>query len=186
MASREELSSKRASELQHMLEERGLDISGKKSELVERLLKAMEVSDTSVGAGSEGKPPSVTASHPAAVMDAQVLLAQLRILKKREALAEQEISNRARMEREQVRIDARRQQLDLEERIADIGGSVDDADLRSATIDVSERVSEQTGVADALAVHIQRSLLPRTDMTPFSGDVQEYRLFLKNIRYVRG
>ena len=63
MASREELSSKRISELQQLLEERGLDISGKKSELLERLVKAMGMGSdgASAGAGGETKLPAATA-----------------------------------------------------------------------------------------------------------------------------
>ena len=181
MASLEELSSKRVSELQQMLEERGLDISGKKSELLERLVKAMgmESDGTSAGAGGETKLPAATAPRQAAARDAQGLLAQLRVLKEREALAEQEIRNRARMEQERIRIDTRRQQLDLEEKLAEIGSPVADTDLRSAAIDVSDRMPERASAADALALHIQRSLLPRAELTPFSGDIQGYRLFLK-------
>ncbi|XP_043206535.1 uncharacterized protein LOC122372920 isoform X3 [Amphibalanus amphitrite] len=181
MASREELSGKKASELQQMLEDRGLDPSGKKSELVERLIKASGAGNGSRGADGEAKPPSAAAPGPMAAGsgDPQSLLLQLRILKEKEALTEQEISNRARMEQEQARIDARRQQLVLEERLAEIGSPVADADLRSAAINVSERAPERAGAADALAQHIQRSLLPRAELSPFSGNVQEYCLFLR-------
>ena len=190
MASREELSCKKASELQQMLEERGLDSSGRKAELVEKLMKAMPVSDASVGNAGETKVSPTLASRSGTADDAQALLAQMRILKEREALAEQEIASKARMEQEQVglkarmeqeqvRIRARREQLDLEERLVDMGRPLTDADVRSATVQAPEYLSESAHVTRALSMHIQRSLLPQTDLTPFSGNVQDYRLFTR-------
>ena len=179
MASREELSCKKASELQQMLEERGLDSSGRKAELVEKLMKAMPVSDASVGNAGETKVSPTLASRSGTADDAQALLAQMRILKEREVLAEQEIASKARMEQEQVRIRARREQLDLEERLVDMGRPLTDADVRSATVQALEYLSESAHVTKALSMHIQRSLLPQTDLTPFSGNVQDYRLFTR-------
>ena len=92
MASREELSCKKASELQQMLEERGLDSSGRKSELIEKLLKVESVSDSVGNAGKTDVSPT-TASRSGTADDAQALLAQMRILKEREVLAQQEFRN---------------------------------------------------------------------------------------------
>ena len=64
------------------------------------------------------------------------------------------------MEQERIRIDTRRQQLDLEEKLAEIGSPVADTDLRSAAIDVSDRMPERASAADALALHIQRREAP--------------------------
>ena len=182
MASREELSSKKASELQQILEARGLDSTGKKSELVERLLKAAQADEVSVGNGSDAKPVPTSAVRSAPVADdAQMLLAQMRILKEREVLEEQDIEIRSKMEQEQLRVKARKEQLDLEERLVKLGSSITDADLQSVRVETvrSDRVPEASRVTDALATHIQRSLLPPTDLTPFSGDIKEYRLFVK-------
>ena len=184
MASKEELGAKKASELQQMLDFRGLDSSGKKHELVDRLLKAMQA-EVSHANGSDAKPAPASSVHDVpSADDAQVLLAQMRILKEKEVLAEQEICVRSRMEQEQLRIEARRKQLDLEEKLAKLGKPLTDAEMQSARIstDVPDRSSESTRsshVAEALATHIQRSLLPPTEVSLFSGNIQEYRLFIK-------
>ena len=46
--------------------------------------------------------------------ESQVLLARLKIIKEREALAEREIELKAHAEKEQLRIKGRSEQLDLE------------------------------------------------------------------------
>ena len=48
MVIKDDLSNMKVAELRQMLEERGLDTSGKKSELVERLLEATQSGEVSV------------------------------------------------------------------------------------------------------------------------------------------
>ena len=128
MASREELGSRKVSELQRMLEERGLDSSGKRSDLIERLLKASQEE----GDGKKeinSKLAIGSAEGPVASDDAHLLLERMRMLKERQGLEQEEIAMRARVDQEQSRIRARREQLDLEERLAQLGSPVPRAEL---------------------------------------------------------
>ena len=181
MASREELGSRKVSELQRMLEERGLDSSGKRSDLIERLLKAAQEE----GDGKKeinSKLAIGSAQGPVASDDAHLLLERMRMLKERQGLEQEEIAMRARVDQEQSRIRARREQLDLEERLAQLGSPVPRAELESVRVVASDQGKsiEPSCAADALASSIQSSLLPPTSVSAFSGSVLEYRLFVKS------
>ncbi|XP_043188700.1 uncharacterized protein LOC122363473 [Amphibalanus amphitrite] len=189
MYTREELGKLKVEDLQRELAGKGLDTTGKKAELIDRLWDFIQRESKSAedheSAEMDIVEPKVShsstgVSHSVAADSAQTLLARLTILKEREALAEQEVASRARMEQEKVRIAARREQLDLEEQLVSIGRPLTDAERRAHVIQVHERPSESDNVTKALSLHIQRSLLPQSVLEPFSGNVQDYRLFVRS------
>ena len=165
-----DLSKCKSADLQKELESRGLETSGKKTELIDRLWAALQMERGKLTDEASLK-PEVTGKG-----DPQVLLTKLRILKEREALAGQEIELRAQLEREQARIKARSEQLNIELELAEMGHVVD---VNKEKIGTSVTPLKSCGASEALAAHVQRVLLPPTELTPFSGDVQSYNLFTR-------
>ena len=157
--------------MQKELETRELDTAGKKTELVDRLWDALQ----------KEKGKSVEMKPEVKADESQVLLARLKIIKEREALAEREIELKAHVEKEQLRIKARSEQLDLELKLAEMGHQVqEEASLERVQVHPDASVQDKScNVSDVLAAHVQKVLLPPTELSPFTGDVQSYRLFVK-------
>ena len=172
MTTREEISSFKIPELQQRLEERGLEMSGKKTELVDRLWVAVQAEQVS----GEVKADDVCEETTPAKVDR--LVTQLRIMKETELLDEEE----AHVAQVQRRIKARREQLAVEQKLIDLGHDVTgDERIRTSQIQTkAEPASGRPGdLSAALAEQVQRSLLPPTVLTPFSGEISEYKLFIQ-------
>ena len=176
MDSKEDLNKLKLVDLQQELESRGLETSGKKAELTDRLWGALQ--------RERGKSTERVESE-IKVEESQVLLSKLRIIKEREALAEREVELKARLEKEQLRIKARSEQLDIELKLAEKGldVSADSSGLGQVKpVKVSfdaHNADRSCDASEVLAAHVQRDLLPPTELNPFTGDVQSYRLFLR-------
>lgn len=174
VSKRDELGLKfKVSELQQELGIRGLDTEGKKSELVDRLWDAMESERLGLDPEPAADPvaPKLAVDAPE---EAEVLLAQLKMLKEREIIVQRELSLKA----EQSRLSTRREQVDLELRLVKLGHMPPDSVSDEFKVETAvSRIPETT--TDALAAQVQRSLLPPAEITPFSGNVQEYPLFVR-------
>ena len=172
MDSKDDLNKFKLLELQQELESRGLETSGKKADLIDRLWNSLQM---------EKIKPKEKLEPETNVDESQVLLAKLRIIKEREALAEREVDLKAHLEKEQLRIKARSEQLDIELKLVESHNvSADSSDLEQLRVrsDVPN-TDRSPDVSEVLAAHVQRVLLPPTELSQFTGDVQNYRLFLK-------
>ena len=171
MTTKEEISSFKIPELQQRLEDRGLDTSGKKAELVERLWEAVQADQIT----HEVKDDVHEEATPGKV---DRLVTQLRILKETDLLDDEE----ARVEQTRRRIKARREQLTIEQELIDLGHDVA-SDERVRTSQIQTKAEPAPGrpgdLSAALAEQVQRSLLPPTVLTPFSGEISEYKLFIQ-------
>lgn len=201
---KEDLSKFTNSKLAEELSSRGLETSGKKADLVDRLWEALNaegkaepfvpISDVksqqlggqveSVAHTSEVKRQVVMEAElsegpvrgnqgnpPAADFDAsRLLLAKLRRLKEREQLEEQEL-----------RIKVRKQQLEIEEQLAAIpGASVRQEELDAVRVTTTGNSDTSSPGSDFVRSHMQRLLLPPTEVESFDGDILKYKLFIRS------
>ena len=182
MATREDLSKLKASDLQSQLEARSLSTAGKKSELVDRLWEAIsgDASDSKavqcVKFETDNEPgPSAQLSmtepesetDPKTGPSAQLLMTKLRLLKQKQEI-----------EQEKLRVAFRAEQIDMELQLAEVtGGEVDQDALNSARIQ-SKSESERPSQSELMSSHLQRMSLPPNELKKFSGDLVEYRLWV--------
>ena len=182
---KEELSKLKLSELQKELEFRGLDVTGKKVELVDRLWLAMESGvEKSVSAAGKvsAEESSVDSKTDTAVVSEASLLARLRLLKEKQRVDQERIRVRARADEDETRLQAQSEQLQIELQLADMG-RLDESvtgplriESTSAPAAPAASVANLEGV---LSSQVRRTLLPSTELRPFSGEVKEFRLFMK-------
>ena len=126
MDSKDDLNKFKLLELQQELESRGLETSGKKADLIDRLWNSLQM---------EKIKPKEKLEPEMNVDESQVLLAKLRIIKEREALAEREVDLKAHLEKEQLRIKARSEQLDIELKLVESHNvSADSSDLEQLRV----------------------------------------------------
>ena len=182
---KEELAKLKNSELIEELNSRGLDTSGKKSELVDRLWEAVrpegqgksspEISEVKGEVGM-GLSQDQVKSHDTSVVrsEATQMLAKLKALKEMQELEEQEL-----------RIRMRRQQMEIELKLADLPEpEVSREVLDSLKIQTNDnRVSTaKADATDLLNTQLQRILLPPTEVEKFDGNLVKYKLFIRSFR----
>ena len=175
--SRDELSKLKLPEIQRELESRGLDGTGKKGDLVERLWTAMQQPSDSKNEVSvsevAGEAQAVTSRS------AEELLRRLRLIREREEVEAEKIRVRAQAEQNEKRLVARSEQLELELQLADLG-QYDEAVLEPLRVKTrTETESAPESAASVLSSHVKSVLLPPTELRPFTGDVKDYRLFMR-------
>ena len=182
---KEDLSKLKVSELVAELGSRGLDMSGKKTELVDRLWeviiceqdKANAQADVkeqvSMEAGLSDKAAVPNSEHVVGSEASQLLIAKLRALKEMEQLEEQEL-----------RIKMRKQQLDIELQLAELPGvKVSEKVMDSLRISTDSKVrSSGSDEAALLGSQMQRMLLPPTEIERFDGNIMKYKLFMKSFK----
>ena len=182
---KEDLSKLKVSELVAELGSRGLDMSGKKTELVDRLWeviiceqdKANAQADVkeqvSMEAGLSDKAAVHNGEHVVGSEASQLLIAKLRALKEMEQLEEQEL-----------RIKMRKQQLDIELQLAELPGvKVSEKVMDSLRISTDSKVrSSGSDEAALLGSQMQRMLLPPTEIERFDGNIMKYKLFMKSFK----
>ncbi|XP_043211278.1 uncharacterized protein LOC122375804 [Amphibalanus amphitrite] len=174
---REDLNRLKLTELQRELESRGLDITGKKNELVDRLFEALIESETPPPAQRESpQMPLVAPESGSAVPDASLLLARLRIIQERQLVEQERISVRAKAEQDDSRLQARSEQLQIELQLAEVG-HYDEAALEPLRVSTASQ-APQSESASALSSQVRRALLPPTELRPFTGNVEDFRLFM--------
>ncbi|XP_043238749.1 uncharacterized protein LOC122390137 isoform X2 [Amphibalanus amphitrite] len=187
---REDLAKLKLSELVDELSSRGLETSGKKAELVDRLWEAVrsadprhvgteqskvlvkgDVTQEQVGMAAQA---DVTVDSGAGSETSQSLIAKLRALKEIEQLEEQEL-----------RIKMRRQQLDIELKLAELPReqvSQELVDSLRIPVGPSEGQGQSAGSHESslLGSQMQRMLLPPTEIEKFDGNVMKYKLFIRS------
>lgn len=179
---KEDLGKLKTVDLQRELESRGLDSAGRKSELVDRLWLALQEGTEEKGGiqcppevGNHGSlqeavggPADEKASavpqpgEPKGGSDARLLLTKLRVLKEKQ-----------KVEQEKLRLEARSEQLQLELQLAEVG-SYDESVLEPLRIKGHEVTSE-----DVLSSQVKHLLLPPTELRPFTGKIEDFRLFMR-------
>ena len=178
---KEDLNRLKIADLQRELESRGLDSSGKKSELVDRLWETvclegqaksgLQNSEVKDQASMELSQDQVRSDTSVASSEAPQILARLKALKEIEQLEEQEL-----------RIKMRRKQIELEVQLAsisDVKVSAQELDsLRIATASKGE--PECSKESSVISSHMQRMLLPPTEVEKFDGDILKYKLFVNS------
>ena len=165
MTTREDLSKLKSSDLQSQLEARSLSTTGKRPELVERLLEAIS-EDASDSKAVQCNEPVMGDHKPA--QPAQLLMTKLRLLKEKQAI-----------EQEKLRISFRSEQIDLELQIAEVtGGELDHDSLESVRIQSQSASDAKPDQSELMSSHLQRMSLPPNELKKFSGDVVEYRRFV--------
>ena len=166
-STKEDLGKLKLGDLQTELEKKGLSTVGKKSELVDRLFSA--TSGAANMADSESKPSvrSEGTETEAGSTDVRFLITKLRILKEKQSVEQERLALRARAE-----------QLDLEMKLAELG-HFDSAEVRAHAIVGSRRTEPLSKTEEVLSSQLSRSLLPAAKLRPFSGEVEEFRLFMK-------
>ena len=174
---KEDLNKLKFAELQTELESRGLDTSGKKFDLVDRLFDALSSETSSTAQVSSKLTPAEPVSGDE-TPDAALLLARLRILKDKQVVEQERISVRARAEQDETRLQARSEQLQIELQLAELG-QYDEAVIEPLRVSASGRATESESAPEsALSTQVRRALLPPTELRPFSGDIEDYRLFM--------
>ena len=190
---REEIAKLTVAELQSELKAKGLDTSGKKVELIDRLL-AVQAVGGAVGEDrveskvlataehtGEGRDSEcgISASAPANVQSAQALMAKLKLIQERHAVEAARLKVRTRAEEEDLQLRMRSEQIEVEIQLAELD-SVDMAALQPLRVAVgSERSGTTAPEAAVLSAQVRRVLLPPAELRPFSGAVEEFRLFLR-------
>ncbi|XP_043211440.1 uncharacterized protein LOC122375923 [Amphibalanus amphitrite] len=175
---KEELYQLKLVELQSELEARGLEVTGKKVELVDRLWSAMEISVAESVQGAE--PLESGTGSDRTLQDPQVLVARLRLMKERHQIEQERLSVKAKAEQAELSLRSRAEQIDIELKLADMGHHGEDfTQFQIGSGDQGRAAGQDVSpVEGALAVQLRKSLLPPTEIKPFSGDVEEFRLFL--------
>ena len=189
---KEELAKLKLSELVDELSSRGLETYGKKAELVDRLWEAVRSADPRHVGTEQNKVPvksDVTQEHAGMAAQAgvtvdsgagsetsQLLIAKLRALKEIEQCEEQEL-----------RIKMRRQQLDIELKLAELPREqVSQEVVDSLRIPIGPSEGQgQSALAGShessiLGAQMQRMLLPPTEVEKFDGNVMKYKLFIRS------
>ena len=175
---REDLFKLRVSELQGQLEARGLDSTGKKAELVDRLCVALDPVSSLTGVvapegadggdGDLGEELRDGRSQGGVTESVQVIVEKLRLIREKQM-----------MDEAQSRMRARSEQIDLELKLMEITGcQIDESVLSSVKVTVG-RQERADNLTEAIVSQTQRALLPPSELKPFSGDICEFRLFVR-------
>ncbi|XP_043205783.1 uncharacterized protein LOC122372549 [Amphibalanus amphitrite] len=175
---REDLFKLRVSELQGQLEARGLDSTGKKAELVDRLCVALDPVSSLTGVvapegadggdGALGEELRDGRSQGGVTESVQVIVERLRLIREKQM-----------MDEAQSRMRARSEQIDLELKLMEITGrQIDESVLSSVKVTVG-RQERADSLTEAVVSQTQRALLPPSELKPFSGDICEFRLFVR-------
>ena len=164
MATKEDLSKLKTSDLQSQLESRSLSTVGKKPELVERLWESISGDMAESKDHQGGEAGSVHEPAPSA----QLLVTKLKLLKQKQEI-----------EQEKLRVNFRSEQVDLELQLAEVtGGEFDLESLKSTQIQTSSASNTSSDQSGLVSCHLQRMSLPPNELKKFSGDIVEYRLWI--------
>ena len=191
---KEEVGKLKVTELQKELEDRGLDVSGKKTELVDKLWSALESEmdlksgdQTSLGEDKAGVKGNHMDEEKVSSPSVGLLLKKLKLIKEKHAIEDEKVRIRARAEQEELRLKARSEQLALEMELAERGHTdegeldplrvVSDGGAQGSSSSGGDRGS--TAQLGVLSAQVKRSLLPPTDLRPFSGEIGDFRLFMR-------
>ena len=109
---------------------------------------------------------------------AEELPRRLRLIKEREEVEEEKIRIRAQAEQDEKRLGARSEQLELELQLAEMG-QYDEAEVEPLRIRSKPATETESAPASILSSHVKRVLLPPTELRPFTGEVEDYHLFMR-------
>ena len=163
---KEDLGRLKASELQKELEVRGLDASGKKTDLVDRLWAAITEAVPVPPAEATVKVSQGELGVAAETGDPSHMLARLRIIKEK-----------VQVEQDKLRLEARSEQLEIELQLAELG-HLDEAVVEPLRVTPSSTNSSST-LEGVLSSQVKRTLLPPTELRPFTGEIEDFRLFMR-------
>ena len=153
------------------------EVAGKKQELVDRLWLVLEAEMAQSGSAESKVSPSGAADGQGPVVsapDVSILLAKLKLMKEGQMLEQEQMAVKAR----ESRLKARSEQLVIELQLVEAGHLMED-ELAHVRIPVEEQRTVEPSLEGALTAQVRRSQLPPTELRPFSGNVQEYRLFIR-------
>ena len=183
--SRGDLGKLKLAELQRQLEAKGMDSTGKKADMVDRLWAALqdageEAPDLDTKATASDTTGEKQCDQPISKPSAEMLMRKLKLIKQRYNMEESRLKVRARAEQDDLTLQMRAEQLDVEIQLAELG-QADEIVLESLRVPVGDR-QESSPETSALSVQVGRFLLPPAEQHPFSGAVEEFRLFMKSFQ----